>query len=168
MTNSLLTARNSLLQGNACTKRGPEIGLDVTCFSDRLCGFRTLLCTPLAIVFCSHFSSLISSSFHSCCAKRTPFIVTGCLQMFKDFLQRFWQKCSCVFHFVSQQKNELLKNSQKTAKNRPLQMLDYQHFILLRNGCARKLRLCCATDLQSKSHCKRASVLTYCTTDFFV
>ena len=67
---------------------------------------------------------------------------TGCSRVFKRFLQSVLIKCSQMFRFVSQRKNAFLKMRQKTGKNRPLQMLDAQHLILLHNSRVRKMHGC--------------------------
>lgn len=165
MTNSVLSACNSILQGNACTERCPEICLYVVGFRSRLGCFHALSGAPFTVVLCPHLMFLLFSGFHIYCAKCTRFIVTGCSRVFKRFLQSVLIKCSQMFRFVSQRKNAFLKMRQKTGKNRPLQMLNSQQLILLHNSRARKLHGCCETVLQSKSHAKQAGVCVCCTTE---
>jgi hypothetical protein len=105
MTNSLIAARQRLLNGCVRLERSLQICLNVVDLGGDFSGFCTLLCTPFTVVFCSHCKLRKTRSFM--------------FAKFAKFVKRFLQSISQTLHALLREKIKSskngLKNSPKTA-----------------------------------------------------
>jgi hypothetical protein len=114
MTNSLIPARQRLLNGCVRFERSLQIRLHVVSFSGGFSGLRTLFCTPFTVVFCSH-CKLLFFSWLLLLRKTRSFMFAKFAKFVKRFLQSISQTLHALLHEKIKSSKNGLKNSPKTA-----------------------------------------------------